>query len=212
MTTKDKLDSLKIFLDTKFPMTECFLTHSSDYELLFAVIMSAQAQDKVVNMVNRTLFSTYPTLAAIANADISDIQHIIAPVGIANNKARNIVGTAKILIDKYSGSVPNKREDLISLPGVGNKTASVILGELYNENVFPVDTHVKRVMTRLEIVKENMSPDDIELELERLNKYDNTIHFHRQVILFGRQICIANKQRKCHECPLPWCKHRLTNI
>lgn len=212
MTTKDKLASLKTFLDDKFPVTECFLNHSCDYELLFAVIMSAQAQDKVVNMVNETLFKTYPTLEAIAHADVNDVQHIIARVGIAKNKARNIIATAKILLDKYDGKVPSTREELVALPGVGNKTASVILGELYNENVFPVDTHVKRVMTRLGIAKENMTPDEIELQLEKLYRLDNTIHFHRQVILFGRQICIANNQRKCSECPLPWCKYRLTNI
>lgn len=208
MTNKDKLYSLKSYLDTLYPNTKCFLNHENDYQLLFAVIMSAQSQDKVVNSVTPTLFKQYPTLQDIANADVNDVYEIIRIVGLAPKKANNIVSTAKILIEKYNSKVPMSREDLMSLPGVGYKTASVVRGEFFNLNEFPVDTHVNRVMLRLNIAKKNESPKDLEKKLVKLYTGENTIHFHRQVITFGREICVAGKKCHCDKCTLPWCKSR----
>ena len=187
MTNKEKLYNLKEYLDTLYPNTKCFLNHQNDYQLLFAVIMSAQSQDRVVNSVTPTLFTKYPSLESLANADLNSVIDIIKIVGLAPTKAKNIIKSAQILIERFNGIVPKDREDLMSLPGVGYKTASVVRGELFNLNEFPVDTHVNRVMLRLNIASKNDSPKDLEQKLVKLYSGDNMIHFHRQVITFGRE-------------------------
>lgn len=208
MTNKEKLYSLKEYLDKLYPNTKCFLNHQNDYQLLFAVIMSAQSQDKVVNIVTPVLFNKYQSLEALANANLNDVIEIIKIVGLAPTKAKNIISSAKILIDTFGGVVPKNREDLMSLPGVGYKTASVVRGELFNLNEFPVDTHVNRVMLRLQIANKKDTPKDLEQKLVKLYTGDNMIHFHRQVITFGREICIAGQKCHCDKCMLPWCKNR----
>ena len=208
MTNKEKLYNLKEYLDTLYPNTKCFLNHQNDYQLLFAVIMSAQSQDRVVNSVTPTLFTKYPSLESLANADLNSVIDIIKIVGLAPTKAKNIIKSAQILIERFNGIVPKDREDLMSLPGVGYKTASVVRGELFNLNEFPVDTHVNRVMLRLNIASKNDSPKDLKQKLVKLYSGDNMIHFHRQVITFGREICIAGKNCHCDKCQLPWCKNR----
>lgn len=209
MTSKERLEDLKQYLDTLYPHTRCFLNHKTDYELLFAVVMSAQSQDKSVNRVNEILFKRYPTLNSFATADPEDIEVIIRPVGLAPTKARNIVAIASELIKRFDGHVPSDRESLMSLPGVGFKTASVVRGELFGGAELPVDTHVKRIVTRLKIVPETMSPTQIEGRLLELYMRSDPMNFHRQIITFGREICLAGTRRRCQHCLLPWCEERI---
>ena len=212
MKNEEKIKALKSFLDGLYPNTECFLNHSNDYELLFAVMMSAQAQDKVVNKVTEILFQKYSNLKSFAETDPSKISDIIKPVGLAPTKSRNIVKSAKILLRDYGGKVPSERENLMSLPGVGYKTASVVRGEWFHLNEYPVDTHVRRIMTRLEIAEKSDTPTEIEKKLSKLYDGADSMHFHRQVITFGRQICLAGTNRHCQACLLPWCKYRIVGI
>ena len=137
------------YLDELFLNPKCELNYNKDYELLIAVMLSAQTTDKGVNKVTSILFNKYDSLEKLSNANIEDIKEIIKPIGNFNKKSKNIIEIAKILLDKFNGIVPKTHENLEILPGVGRKTANVVLGELYNIPTFPVDTHITRVANRL---------------------------------------------------------------
>ena len=201
MQSKDKLMLIKEKLDILFPSTSCFLNHSNDFELLVAVVLSAQAKDEVVNKVTKDLFSRYKTVEELAEADYNEVYNLIKLVGLGNTKAKNIIELAKIIHTKYLDNVPSSREELTALPGVGNKTASVVRGELFSLPQIPVDTHVNRVMLRLGIAKKSDTPTSLESKLLKLYKGKDHINFHRQVILFGRNYCKA-KSPLCESCPL----------
>ena len=193
------------YLDELFPSTSCFLNHSYDYQLLLAVVLSSQTTDKKVNAVTSKLFAKYKTIEELANASYSDIYKIILPLGLAKNKTSYIISICNTLICKFNSHVPDNRDDLLSLDGVGYKTASVVLGELYDKKVIPVDTHIKRISKRLELSK-NDSPNLIETDLENLFPTKG-INFHRQLILFGRNIC-TSRNPKCKTCKLAsYCKY-----
>ena len=208
MNKKERIRELKTYLDTLFPETHCFLHHNKDYELLIAVLLSAQARDEVVNSVTPVLFNKYQSLEELMNAKYEDVLKIIKPVGLGPSKARNIISLARDLVTKYDGKVPTSREDLTSLSGVGEKTASVVRGELFNMKQIPCDTHVKRVAYRLKLASKTDDPSKIEQMFLKNYEGDNHIHFHRQMILFGRNVCIANNKRRCEICPLD-CRERL---
>lgn len=187
------------YLNSLYPHTECFLNHQNDYQLLFAVILSAQTTDKKVNSVTSSLFKKYDSLKKIEEADISDLEEILKPLGLYKNKAQYLKDAASVLIERFDGKVPCNREDLLTIPGVGNKTACVILGELFSFPVIPVDTHIKRISKRLGLSKRE-DPSLIQKDLEKRFKGCG-IDFHRQLILFGRNICKAVSP-KCNECSL----------
>ena len=208
MTKRERIRILKAFLDKEFPETHCFLHHNKEYELLIAVLLSAQARDEVVNSVTPVLFSKYPSLEELMNARYEDVLKIIKPVGLGPAKARNIISLATDLVTKFNGEVPTSREDLTSLSGVGEKTASVVRGELFNKKQIPCDTHVKRVAYRLKLASKTDDPSKIEAMFLKNFEGDDHINFHRQMILFGRNICIANNKRRCEVCPLD-CRERL---
>lgn len=199
--TTENLEKILDILEGLYPETHCFLHFQKDYELLFAVLLSAQATDISVNKATEVLFSTYLDLPSYAKADKEDIEKIVHSVGLSKTKSENIVKTARILLEKYDGQVPKDREKLVELPGVGFKTAGVVLAELYGYPYLPVDTHVKRVTTRLGIVKEGLTPEKIEHELERKIHRSPLIDIHRRFILLGRNICLA-RNPKCLTCPL----------
>lgn len=200
-----KNDVLTSYLDSLYPTTSCFLNHSKDYELLIAIILSAQTTDKKVNAVTDILFKRYDSLEKLKNASYSDIYKIIAPLGLAKNKTTYILKACKKLDEEFDGKVPDSKEKLLSIPGVGNKTAKVILGELFNKVVIPVDTHIKRIANRLELSKSS-DPDVISKDLEKKFK-GSSIQFHRKLILFGRNICKAISPL-CSECKLSkYCKY-----
>lgn len=207
MTKKQKIAELKSFLDKLYPKTECFLHSDTEYGFLIAVILSAQAQDRIVNSVTPLLFKRYKSLVELSTATKEDVLNIIRPVGLGPTKAANIVLLAQTLVKKYNSSVPHDMESLESLPGVGHKTASVFLGEKLNAHVIPVDTHVMRVCQRLSIVSNKDTPKKIQNILEKNFIGEDHMNFHRQIISFGRNICIAGEKRKCQLCSLS-CKNR----
>ena len=189
------------YLDELFPNPRCELNYTQDYELLLAVMMSAQTTDKKVNQVTDVLFTKYPTIDSLAKADINDIINIIRPIGTYTKKAHNIIIICQKLLDDYDGIVPNDRNYLESLPGVGRKTTNVVLSNLFNENCIAVDTHVTRVSKRLGIAKKN---DDVLTIERRLNKFFPTEklgRLHHQLVLFGRYNCTA-KNPQCENCKL----------
>lgn len=191
-------------LDELFPDAKCELNYTKDYELLIATILSAQSTDKRVNSVTPILFSKYD-IFSLKNADIKDIENIIYPVGTFKRKAQYIKIVATELVEKYEGKVPNNREFLESLPGVGRKTCNVVLSNIYNVPAIAVDTHVKRVANRLGIVD---SDDVLEIE-NKLMKFfpkDKWSRIHHQLVLFGRYIC-KSKNPDCDKCPFYKCKY-----
>ena len=176
----------------------CYLNHENPWQLLIAVILSAQCTDARVNIVTKDLFAKYDSLEKFANADLKELEMDIRPTGFFHNKAKNIIGCAKRLIEAYGGEVPSQLEDLLTLPGVGRKTANVIRGNIYNEPSIVVDTHVKRISNRLGFTKEE-DPEKIEFELMKKLPKEHWILYNIQIISFGRSICFA-RSPKCSEC------------
>ena len=193
-------------LDELFPNPKCELDYNKDYELLIATLLSAQCTDKRVNEVTKVLFSKYD-INSLANASLDDIERIIYPVGTHKKKASFIINVAKSLVNNYEGIVPNNREYLESLPGVGRKTCNVVLSNLFNEPAIAVDTHVARVSNRLGISKSN-NVEKIELDLMHEFPKEKWSRLHHQLVLFGRYICKA-KNPDCYNCPFN-CKYKKT--
>lgn len=188
---------VKNYLDELFPNAHCELVYNNHFELLIAIVLSAQTTDNKVNSVTPVLFKKYPTIKSLADANLDEVVSILKPLGLANNKAKNIIATANILKDK---EIPNTREELIKLPGVGRKTANVFLAEGLKINAFAVDTHVSRVAYRLGITKSE-DPLIIEKDLTNLFAEEDWIKLHHQMIFFGRYFCKA-KNPNCKECKL----------
>ena len=188
------------YLDELIPNPICELNYQKDYELVIAVMLSAQTTDKGVNKVTSILFKKYNSLEKLAGSNIEDIKEIIKPIGNYNKKANNIIEISKILINKYNKQVPKTYEELEILPGIGRKSANVIRSEIYKIPSFAVDTHVIRVTNRLGLVK-TKDPVIIEKELEKIFKKSDWIRKHQQLVLFGRYYCKA-KNPDCKNCKL----------
>lgn len=176
----------------------CYLDHENAWQLLIAVILSAQCTDARVNIVTKDLFVKYDSLHKFAEADLKELEKDIHSTGFYHNKAKNIIGCAKRLIEVYGGEVPSALEDLLTLPGVGRKTANVIRGNIYDDPSIVVDTHVKRISNRLGFTKES-DPEKIEYDLMKKLPRDHWILYNIQIIAFGRNICFA-RSPKCQEC------------
>lgn len=176
----------------------CYLNHENPWQLLIAVILSAQCTDARVNIVTKDLFKKYDSLEKFANADLEELEQDIKPTGFYHNKAKNIIACAKRLVYEFGGEVPSSLEELTSLAGVGRKTANVIRGNIYNEPSIVVDTHVKRISRRLGFTKET-DPEKIEYELMKVLPKDHWILYNIQIISFGRNICFA-RSPKCENC------------
>lgn len=184
-----------------YPDAHCELDHRSAYQLLVATILSAQTTDKRVNMVTPRLFKTYPTAAKLAAARPDDVEEIIKSTGFFRNKAKSIIGMAGALVDRHAGRVPDTMAELVTLPGVGRKTANVVLGNAYGvEEGVVVDTHVARLAQRLGLTK-HTDPVRIEQDLMRLFPRESWTLLAHLLIWHGRRICEAKKPR-CEECPL----------
>ncbi len=176
----------------------CYLNHETPWQLLIAVILSAQCTDARVNIVTKDLFVKYDSLEKFANADLKELERDIHSTGFYHHKAKNIIACARRLVEHYDGEVPSKLEDLLTLAGVGRKTANVIRGNIYQEPSIVVDTHVKRISNRLGFTGEE-DPEKIEYELMRKLPKDHWILYNIQIISFGRNICFA-RSPKCSEC------------
>ena len=174
----------------------CYLNHETPWQLLIAVILSAQCTDARVNIVTKDLFQKYPSLEAFANADLKELEQDIHSTGFYHNKAKNIISCARTLVEKYDGEVPRELEELTALAGVGRKTANVIRGNIYHEPSVVVDTHVKRISKKLGFTKD---PVKIEYDLMKVLPKDHWILYNIQIITLGRSICTA-RNPKCTEC------------
>ena len=189
------------YLDELFPNPRCELEFNKDYELLIAVVLSAQTTDKKVNSVTENLFKKYPTLEDLNDASIENIKSILRPIGTYNKKAVFVKEIAHFLLDKYDGKVPKTHKELEIIPGVGHKSANVVLGVLYNIPTFAVDTHVSRVSKRLGLVKSKDDVTAIENKLKKKINKERWVRTHHQLVLFGRYYCKAIKP-ECDSCKL----------
>ena len=188
-------------LNDMFPDAKAELTHHNSFELLVAVVLSAQTTDKAVNKVTGALFSDFPTPYLLMNAPVELISEYIKTIGLYKNKAKFIVRLSKELVEKHDGIVPNDRKSLESLPGVGRKTANVVLSNIFGVPAIAVDTHVARISVRLGLAKKTDSVLEIEKKLMRKLPREKWMKMHHQMIFFGRYHCLA-KSPKCGSCPL----------
>lgn len=198
---KEKVQDIIELLKLRYPQAPCALQYTTDYELMIAVRLSAQCTDARVNLVTPALFAAYPTLDAMANASISDVETYIHSCGFYRQKAKDIVLACQMLRDTYGGKVPNTMEDLLKLPGVGRKTANLLLGDLYSVPGSVVcDTHCIRICGRLGLSK-GKEPEKVEQQLREILPPEESSDFCHRIVLFGRDCCIA-RNPKCSECPL----------
>jgi len=202
-----KTSEIVKYLDELIPNPKCELNYNKDYELLIAVMLSAQTTDKRVNMVTDILFKKYNSLISLSQANLEDVMDIIKPIGTFRKKAQNIISISLNLLENGS-FVPNDRTFLEKLPGVGRKTANVVLSNLYDEPCIAVDTHVSRVSKRLNLAKENDDVIVIEKKLTKLFKDYDLTRLHHQLVLFGRYYC-KSMNPSCGTCDLKnICKYK----
>ena len=196
------------YLDFLYEDPKCELNYTKDYELLIAIVLSAQTTDKMVNRVTSVLFNKYKSLLEISNANIEDVENIIREIGTFRKKSMYIIGIASKLVSDGYDYVPNNREYIESLPGVGRKSANVFLSNIYNESAIAVDTHVSRVSKRLGLVNKNDDVVIIEKKLQKKIPKDRWTRTHHQMVLFGRYHCKAIKPN-CLDCKLKdICKYK----
>lgn len=200
MTKKQRAERAIEILKEMYPEAVCSLTASNPFELLVAVRLSAQCTDARVNMVTPALFEKYKTLDDYCNANIEDVEDIIRSCGFFKTKAKSIVEMAQKVKNDFDGIVPDTIEELITLPGVGRKTANLIVGDVYGKESIVVDTHFIRISNRLGLTKEK-DPKKIEFEMKKIIAKNEGSDFCHRIVLFGRDICSARKP-KCDICPL----------
>ena len=212
MTKKELASLVNEKLDIMYLDAKCGLDYRNIFELIVAVSLSAQTTDVSVNKVTPILFSKYKDAYSLANADIKDVEDIIRSIGLYKNKAKNIINLSKELISKFNGEVPNTLDELMSLSGVGYKTASVVLVEGFKIPAFPVDTHISRISKRVGLVKESLDPTEISYSLMKL--YDKSLYhkLHHQMIYLGRYTCKSQKPN-CNECLMKeFCKYYKSKV
>ena len=202
---EQKVNSIIEILKKRYPDAPCALHYRTDYELMIAVRLSAQCTDARVNLITPALFAAYPTLEAMAGADIADVERYIHSCGFYKHKARDIVLACQMLLSEYGGKVPDTMEALLRLPGVGRKTANLLLGDLYGAPGSVVcDTHCIRICGRLGLSR-GKDPEKVERQLRQLLPPEESSDFCHRIVLFGRDCCTA-RNPKCGECPLSmWC-------
>lgn len=188
------------YLDCLFPNPKPELLYNNDFEFLIAVVLSAQSTDKKVNKVTKVLFEKYD-INSLKDANIDDIINIIKPLGMSKKKAYYIIEISKDIINKYNNKIPNNRDELMTMSGVGRKTANVVLAQLYNKPYIGVDTHINRVSKRLGLAKEQDTVLIIEEKLYRVFPKELYSRLHLQMVLFGRYYCKAHNPQ-CNECKL----------
>lgn len=206
------MNRVEEYLDYLFPNPKCELNYTNDYELLIAIMLSAQSTDKRVNTVTPVIFEKYSTLEELMNADINDLENIIRPVGSFRKKSIYVKEIARRLFLEFESKVPTDREVLESFPGIGRKTVNVFLSEFYNIPAIAVDTHVERVSKRLKLAYLNDDVLKIEKKLMKKIKKELWARRHLQLVLFGRYYCKAVKP-ECKNCPLiDLCREKKKNL
>ena len=201
MKSKKEITAIIEKLKEIYPDALCSLNYEKDYELLFSVRLAAQCTDARVNMVTPALFARFPTLRSIAEADVDEVGEYVHSCGFWRAKARDIVATAQQLIERFDGKVPDNMDDLLTLPGVGRKTANLILGDIYGQEGYVCDTHCIRITGKLGITDGSKDPLKVEQQLRKVIPPEESNNFCHRMVLFGREWCIARFPR-CEECPL----------
>lgn len=199
MRKKERYQAVKQYFEQALPQPDTELQYQSPYQLLVAVILSAQCTDKRVNMTTPAFFEAFPDVHALANATPDEIYAYVKSISYPNNKAKHLNGMAQKIVSDFDGQVPADLEALQTLPGVGRKTANVVASVVFNKETFPVDTHVFRVAQRIGLVKPSKTPYQVEQQLLKLIPKKVRGKFHHWLILHGRKVCLARKPR-CEEC------------
>lgn len=202
----ERLDTIIAVLNERYPKALCALQYDKDYELMIAVRLSAQCTDARVNRIAPALFARFPTLDSFADADVSEVEEMVRSCGFYKHKARDIVLACQMLRDVYGGKVPDTMDALLKLPGVGRKTANLLLGDLYGQPAVVCDTHCIRIANRLGLAH-GKEPEKVETQLRAILPPEESSDFCHRIVLFGRDICTA-RSPKCAQCPLrPLCAH-----
>ena len=193
-------------LKKEYPEAECSLDYGKDYELLFSTRLAAQCTDARVNIVTETLYKKYPSLEAFAAADIEELENDVRPTGFFRMKARDLKAAARVILDDYGGKVPDTMEELLKIPGVGRKTANLVLGDIFGKPSYVCDTHCIRI-TNLLGLTDGKDPTKVEMQLREILPPEEAGNFCHRLVLHGRAVCVARRPN-CAECIMRnFCKH-----
>lgn len=201
MRKEERVQIILKEIDAMFPDAKCELNYSNPLELLIAVVLSAQTTDQSVNQVTKTLFQKYRSVDDYANADLTEMEADLRRIGLYRNKAKNVIGLAQAIKQNFNGEVPHTKKELETLPGVGHKTANVVVSVAFGQPAFAVDTHVERISKRLKLAKKDDHVSDVERKLCRIIPASRWTKTHHQFIFFGRYFCKATAPN-CADCPL----------
>ena len=208
MRTQEQVNEIVRLLMAEYPLADCTLDWNKDYELLFSVRLAAQCTDERVNKITPALFARFPTLEAFAEADVAEVEEYVRSCGFYHSKARDIVACANVLLEKYGGELPRTMEELTALPGVGRKTANLILGDVFNvPGSTVVDTHCIRISNLLGLVDDLKDPVKIEMELRKILPPEHSSDFCHCIVLHGRAVCIARRPECERCCVRHLCRH-----
>ena len=211
MEVSSKVTNILSALKELYPDALCALHFGKDYELMIAVRLSAQCTDARVNLVTPALFAKYPTLEAFAAADVGDVEEMVRSCGFYKHKARDIVLACQMLLSDFHGRVPDNMEDLLKLPGVGRKTANLLLGDIYHKEAYVCDTHCIRICGKLGL-SQGKDPQKVEMQLRKVIPPEESSDFCHRIVLHGRAVCTAGNP-KCSQCTLaPFCDFFTGNL
>lgn len=212
MRTPEQIAEIVRCLEDEYPDAMCTLDYRKDYELLFSVRLAAQCTDERVNKITPALFERFPTLESFAEADVTEVEEYIKSCGFYHGKARDIVECAKLLLLKHGGKVPGTMEELLKLPGVGRKTANLMLGDVFHvPGVVVADTHCIRITGLLGLTDGSKDPTKVEIQLRQVLPPEESNDFCHRMVLHGRAVCIARRPQ-CQSCTLrPWCDYFMKN-
>ena len=211
MEVSSKVTNILSALKELYPDALCALHFGKDYELMIAVRLSAQCTDARVNLVTPALFAKYPTLEAFAAADVGDVEEMVRSCGFYKHKARDIVLACQMLLSDYHGRVPDNMDDLLKLPGVGRKTANLLLGDIYHKEAYVCDTHCIRICGKLGL-SQGKDPQKVEMQLRKVIPPEESSDFCHRIVLHGRAVCTA-RNPKCSQCTLaPFCDFFTGNL
>ncbi len=208
MRTQEQVNEIVRLLMAEYPLADCTLDWNKAYELLFSVRLAAQCTDERVNKITPALFERFPTLEAFAEADVAEVEEYVRSCGFYHSKARDIVACANVLLEKYGGELPRTMEELTALPGVGRKTANLILGDVFKvPGSTVVDTHCIRISNLLGLVDDLKDPVKIEMELRKILPPEHSSDFCHCIVLHGRAVCIARRPECERCCVRHLCRH-----
>lgn len=208
MRTQEQVNEIVRLLMAEYPLADCTLDWNKAYELLFSVRLAAQCTDERVNKITPALFARFPTIEAFAEADVAEVEEYVRSCGFYHSKARDIVACANVLLEKYGGELPRTMEELTALPGVGRKTANLILGDVFKvPGSTVVDTHCIRISNLLGLVDDLKDPVKIEMELRKILPPEHSSDFCHCIVLHGRAVCIARRPECERCCVRHLCRH-----